>query len=769
MTVGITELPPEGMLLPGVALAGDADRGTKTTEGISLLFTIAGITVQGPQPQIERLLVWTALDSATCREVVGLTDGREAAIMELTSGGQSIRFLLPTETVSPGQAAYLDQALPTWLARYKGATAPAAGPVVIGPRSPGAAEAAPAAEAEIGVALPAPGPSEAVETSVEAAPSYATVAMTSAMAGSGGLVIDRSASSGQGNGFSGGPSEGSVPGLATGAATASALASDTGFAPSPAGVAPGFAPASAPSAVTPPPPPTFAPVSAGPGTTRPPIAEAPPVAPAPPANVWDDPPLGEAEEVVPAKKSRFGLSKRKSKAVEAATVAAAVVAGAPPTGPDGDTFGAEDEGNPPSGTSAGPPAGAQTGTVPPPSVAAASESGLPVAPDPGPARQVGVVEAGAPEPAPEGKSSRFPLSRSKARAAAAVAGTTTATDGVALDSLPAVDGPPLSPPSNPVPLAVQPPPPVMDADLTARVAPGVPVGPGAPVASGGDSTDGPTGDSPDGSTGVVLADSGRSSTRTSRIVLVLALVVVLLVGAGYLVTKKNSTTTAPSPAAVSPVASAAGDTALAGSINLRLSDLATGWTEVPPAQAVVRPPVAPAVAQADATNAMAGCLATSYSVVSGLFDSGSLPNQTSLVQSPMFQGAAGSSFEMASKTTVLASPGQALALEGVFANPKFDSCYQAYMGAQVAAAVPGSTVEVQAVTLNGPPGVRTHGMVSTYTIAGSGTEVVGDAYILGGRVVTVLQPSTNGPVIPTDVFTKAFAAVAGRVAASSGR
>jgi hypothetical protein len=167
MTVGITELPPEGMLLPGVALAGDADRGTKTTEGISLLFTIAGITVQGPQPQIERLLVWTALDSATCREVVGLTDGREAAIMELTSGGQSIRFLLPTETVSPGQAAYLDQALPTWLARYKGATAPAAGPVVTGPRSPGAAEA------EIGVALPAPGPSEAVVTSVEAAPSYA--------------------------------------------------------------------------------------------------------------------------------------------------------------------------------------------------------------------------------------------------------------------------------------------------------------------------------------------------------------------------------------------------------------------------------------------------------------------------------------------------------------------------------------------------------------------------------------------------------------------
>ena len=65
--------------MPGVALAGDAERGTKTTEGISLLFTAAGVTVQGPQPQIERLLVWSALDSATCREKIQLPDGRDAA------------------------------------------------------------------------------------------------------------------------------------------------------------------------------------------------------------------------------------------------------------------------------------------------------------------------------------------------------------------------------------------------------------------------------------------------------------------------------------------------------------------------------------------------------------------------------------------------------------------------------------------------------------------------------------------------------------------
>ena len=149
MTVGITELPPEGMQLGGVALAGDADRGTKTTEGLSLLFTTAGITVQGPQPQIERLLVWSGLDTATCREKIALNDGRSAAVMELTSGGQSIRFLLPTETVTPGQAAYLDQALPAWLARYKGSSGTPAPPAPGAPTQPGPG-VAPAAAAATG-------------------------------------------------------------------------------------------------------------------------------------------------------------------------------------------------------------------------------------------------------------------------------------------------------------------------------------------------------------------------------------------------------------------------------------------------------------------------------------------------------------------------------------------------------------------------------------------------------------------------------------------
>jgi len=272
-----------------------------------------------------------------------------------------------------------------------------------------------------------------------------------------------------------------------------------------------------------------------------------------------------------------------------------------------------------------------------------------------------------------------------------------------------------------------------------------------------------------GASDVVIARAGKRSSRRSLVVLVVLLVLVVAGGAAYLVTKKNNSTPTPAAAPASPAASAATDTALAGSINLRLADLPIGWTEAAPAAAVVRPPVAPAVAQADATNTMAACLGTSYAVVSGLFGSGSLPGQTSLVQSPTFLSAAGSSFQMASRTQTLGSAEQVSTLDSVFTNPKFPTCYQQYAGSLVAAAAPGSTARVQTVGLTAPSGVKTYGFVTTYAIAGSGSDVVGSAFLLGGRVVTVLQPTTNGAAIPSSVFAPAYDAVAARVAAASNR
>ena len=136
MAVGAMDLPPEGMLLGGVALAGDPARGIETTEGLSLLFTTEGITVKGDQPATERHFAWSGLDAASCHGEVQRGGGRTATPLELTSAGQTIQFLLPSETVSPGQAAYLDQALPAWLERYSGTDGPPAAAASPGSATP---------------------------------------------------------------------------------------------------------------------------------------------------------------------------------------------------------------------------------------------------------------------------------------------------------------------------------------------------------------------------------------------------------------------------------------------------------------------------------------------------------------------------------------------------------------------------------------------------------------------------------------------------------
>jgi hypothetical protein len=362
------------------------------------------------------------------------------------------------------------------------------------------------------------------------------------------------------------------------------------------------------------------------------------------------------------------------------------------------------------------------------------------------------------------KKPRFALTRKQLHAAeaAAAAGTVAAvatpTPEPTVPPVSMTMAPPAAPPADPVPLAVQLPPPPPPG--TGMPQPSAVVG--APTAP--PPTDGTSGASGPGN--VVLADSGSKAGRRGLVLLVILLVVVVAAG-GYLLTRKNSTTTTATTVPASPATSAAADTVLAGTINLRLADLPAGWTQSPPAQATVRPPVAPAVGQASATNVMASCLDTSYAVVSGLFGSGSLPGQTSLVQSPIFQSAAGTAFEMGSRTTVLSSATQVTPFESLFADPKFVGCYQQYRTALAAAAVPGASVTVQQVTLATPAGVKTYGYVSTYVLPGTGSEVVGDAYILGGRVVTTLQPTTGGAPIPASVFGPAYNAVAARVATAA--
>ncbi len=279
---------------------------------------------------------------------------------------------------------------------------------------------------------------------------------------------------------------------------------------------------------------------------------------------------------------------------------------------------------------------------------------------------------------------------------------------------------------------------------------------------GGDKPFGP--EVRDGDT-VEAAKSGPN--RTLVTVALVVLIVVVLGGIGYLLTRKSNptTTTPPTVAPVVP-APAAADAALAATINLRLTDLPAGWTRAP-VPAVTRMESAPPTAQAAAVRTFASCLGTGIATVSGLFGTGQLPGQTATVDSPAFQSAVGPSFQMASRTTTVASASQISGIGGILAGNNFVACFGQYQSALAAAAVPGSTVQVQPVTLGAPPGVTSFGVVTTIASPSQGTEVVGDAYMFGGRVLSRLQPVTAGAPIPPSVFTPAYQAMANRVAAAT--
>jgi len=517
MTVAIAELPPEGMLVPGVALAGDAQRVTKTD--LSLLFTAAGITVQAADPRSESLLAWSGLDGATCQEKVRLTDGRDAAVLELVSDGQSIQFLLPADTVAPGQVAYLAQALPTWLTRYKGASHPDAPP----------------------------------DASPWGAPT----------AGTNGAARDA---------FLGGTA------AVAGAAVAAHNGLSTGIAPAPQ------------ASPTPPPPP---PATTPPSTTQ-----------------WAPP--------VPPGASVNGLS------------------GVAPAGA-------------PTGWSELPP------TVPVESFASTGPTGA------------------------------FVTSN----------GQSASTDSVG----------------------------DMTPDLAVEPIPDRP-------------------------------PKEKARNRGRAAVIALIVVLVALIGVAiYLITKPSGAPTA-SPAT----------TALAKSINVRLSDLPAGWAVATAAGS--EPPPVSALVQLQADRAFATCIGQPLSSVRGWLGAAAFPNRVVTATSPTFQSGTAPVVQIFSTTTVLASTADAQALAGFFDAANFGQCFGQY---QAAATVAPATAQVQSVPLTAPAGVKAHGYLTTFTLADHSTVVVGQAFIVGGSTVTVLQPSTNGPSIPSADFGPAFTAVAGRVARAAGQ
>ncbi len=241
--------------------------------------------------------------------------------------------------------------------------------------------------------------------------------------------------------------------------------------------------------------------------------------------------------------------------------------------------------------------------------------------------------------------------------------------------------------------------------------------------------------------------------------------VALIGGIAYFATKKNnnSTTTTTTP---SPTLAGA---ALAASVNLRLGDLPAGWVPTTsPAQVSVLPLTSVAV-QVAAGRSLAACLGSSAPAISELFGAAGISGLISVVPSATFQSGSDPNIQMASVTTALRTPAQVDALAVPFANPNFTACFGQYHNTIAAAAVPGSTAQVQQVDLPVPTGVKSFGYVTTITLPAKGTEVLGEAFIFGGRVMTRLEPTTNGPPIPSSAFVPAYNAIVGRVAASVGK
>ncbi len=773
MTVGISELPPEGMQLGGVALAGDADRGTRTTEGLNLLFTTAGITVQGPQPQIERLLVWSGLDTATCGEKVVLPDGRDAAVMELTSGGQSIRFLLPTDAVTPGQAAYLDQALPAWLARYKGSVASTPGPprpaAEPGPQATGGVGATPTGQpappsADRGVAAPG----------VAAAGAAAAGAAAGSPVGANGAPVNpRPTMAGPGPGAPSGspPPAPPTPASPTPSATPPSRAptpgidtthhidtthnldsadgpddlepSDTAsaFLPHPARPGRGHRP-------TPPPPPMpgtagFVPAppdsppgasggTGGPGVTPTAPGQATPLSgPTAPAPGQPGP-----DTVVPTKKTRAWRK-------------ASPPAGTGPVPPPGGQVP-----QPPARPPANPVPLTST-TLPPPPPDGLGGAGAPGWASTG----AGTGGPGGPVP-PTAPTARGRRGRKAARAEAAAAAGVLAATGVneaaPMGATPTAPAAPPGAPTAPGGLSVPPP----GRPPYAGLAPGAPARPGAPP---GPAPTPPQGTVPPPPPPATAAPAARSKNNRTVVVVLLVVLVVVIAAIVVLAVRRNGSTTATTQPSVTSPSAVAADTALAVSINLRLADLPAGWTQVSSAGQVVRPPVAPAAAQVQANRALAACVGVDYPTAAGLFGGSVLPGQTNAVRSPTYASGSDPNVQMYSMTTIMSSHARTQALVAPFTNPNFANCYGQYQSALASSAVPGATAQVQVVTLSAPTGVQAFGYLTTLNIPNQGSEIIGQAFMLGGRIETRLQPTTNGPAVPSDAFNPAYNAVAGRI------
>ena len=268
------------------------------------------------------------------------------------------------------------------------------------------------------------------------------------------------------------------------------------------------------------------------------------------------------------------------------------------------------------------------------------------------------------------------------------------------------------------------------------------------------------------------APSKKPADRRTLIVLIVLIVIVVIAGVAYFVTKNNnSSTTATTTATTSPtssLSSPAVDKALATSTNLRLSDLPIGWKQAPGSSASISATNTTGKAtETPASTAFATCLGTSAAIIGQVFGTTPQADETVASTSPVFQSPLSSQIEMQSAVNIVKTAADAKADATAFTRPGLIACFQQFQAASASALAPGTTAHVEQVTITPPTGGVAYGFITTFTVPNQGTRVVGDAYIIGGRIEATLQPSTHGPTIPSDAFDAAYNAMVARISAST--
>ena len=164
------------------------------------------------------------------------------------------------------------------------------------------------------------------------------------------------------------------------------------------------------------------------------------------------------------------------------------------------------------------------------------------------------------------------------------------------------------------------------------------------------------------------------------------------------------------------------------------------------------------------TPSFMGLMAT---MLPGVRPSISLASFPTASTSPVFQSPLSSQIEMQSAVNIVKTAADAKADATVFTRPGLIACFQQFQTASASALAPGTTAHVEQVTITPPTGGVAYGFITTFTVPNQGTRVVGDAYIIGGRIEATLQPSTHGPTIPSDAFDAAYNAMVARISAST--